>query len=287
MSIQSVRQEIKSAMTPQGCAGAGISTAEMNKINATAEADGVVSPGEARQIDQLVKEGIVRSPGQAMTKACPEYAGSSFTIDKAAVKSANAMFARNALPYGKNEAVIRDKIADAIFEGDGYGKKLSKGPSTRGFHKVEIKDQRPVDGPLTEAFIDAKKDVVYIKSTPSGFGGNTTPTWYKTDIKLKTDAPSVSDKTIAKMRAALTCALKDGSIEFAPPGSGMPLGVKFERVPLMAQKHPDGYSYSALIPVGVVYPGAKEKDPNKATSFFVERTGGIAGWTQIGGPISV
>ncbi len=284
MSIQSVRSEIKTAMTPSGCAGSNVSGPEMKKIISKAESDGTISPGEAQQIDRLVTDGIPRSSGAAMTKACPEFAGSAFTIDKAAVNQANAVFAKNALPYGKNGETIREKIAEATQ--DGYGKPMSKGPSTRGLHKLEIRDQRPVDGPLTEAFIDAKKDVVYIKSTPSGFGGNTTPTWYKTNIKLQADEPKVSDKTVAKLRSALANALAEGSVDFLPPGTGLPLGVKYERVHLMAQKHPDGYSFTALIPVGTVYPGAKEKDPNKATSFFVERTGGIAGWTQIGGPIS-
>lgn len=285
MSIQSVRNEIKSAMVPTGCAGPAITAPEMKSIAQAAEADGVVGAGEARQIDRLVKEGVQKSPGMMMTMACPEHAGSSFTIDKAAVKEANALFVRNALPYGANEEAIREKISSGIESG--FGKKLSKAPTNRDMHKLVIRDQRPVDGPLTEAFIDAKKGQVFIKSTPSGFGGTTKPTWYQTKIDLKADAPAVSDKTIAKLKKALSEALQSGSVEFNPPGTGMPLGVKYERVQLTSVKHPDGYAYAALIPVGTVYPGAKEKDPNKATSFFVERSGGFAGWTQIGGPISI
>jgi hypothetical protein len=62
MSIQSVRNEIKSAMTITDCSGPNISNAEMKKIAKSAEADGMISAGEARQIDKLVKDGVVKQP---------------------------------------------------------------------------------------------------------------------------------------------------------------------------------------------------------------------------------
>lgn len=287
MSIQSVRNEIKLAMTITDCSGPNISNAEMKKIAKSAEADGTISAGEARQIDKLVKDGVVKQPssgGLAMTMACPEHGGSSFTIDKAAVRTAESLFVRNALPYGKNGDAIREKIQASMDES--YGKQLSKAPTTRGMHQLLIEDQRPFDGPLLEAFVDPKKDQVFIKATPSGFGGNTTPVWYRSSVKLKGDESGVTEKTVNKLRAAFAQAAKAG-LEYGEPNAGAPLGVKYVRVPLMQEKHPDGYSYTALIPVGTVYPGAKVSDPNKVSQFFVERSGGFAGFTQLSEAIHV
>ena len=70
-------------------------------------------------------------------------------------------------------------------------------------------------------------------------------------------------------------------------GGAPPAGVRFVRVPLKADRHPDGYSYTALIPVGNLKPGSKPLDPNKAKDFVIERSGGIAGITQYAGPFAV
>lgn len=66
--------------------------------------------------------------------------------------------------------------------------------------------------------------------------------------------------------------------------AAMPLGVRFVRVPLYQERHPDGFSYTALVPVGALAPKAKLNDPNKAEMFYVERSGGIAGITSYSGP---
>ena len=70
-------------------------------------------------------------------------------------------------------------------------------------------------------------------------------------------------------------------------GAHPPAGVRFVRVPLKADRHPDGYAYTALIPVGSLKPGAKPADPNKAKDFVIERSGGFAGITQYAGPFSI
>ena len=55
----------------------------------------------------------------------------------------------------------------------------------------------------------------------------------------------------------------------------------------MRERHPDGFAYSALVPVGALAPGAPALDPNKVNQFFVRRTGGIAGLTDFAGPFSL
>lgn len=65
------------------------------------------------------------------------------------------------------------------------------------------------------------------------------------------------------------------------------LGVRFARVELKRDNHPDGYTYTAFIPLGALTPTAPQKDPNKVNEFYVERSGGLAGWTQSFGPIKL
>ena len=68
---------------------------------------------------------------------------------------------------------------------------------------------------------------------------------------------------------------------------GLPLGRRMVEVPLMQERHPDGFSYTALIPVGALSPSGGMLDPNKVDTFYLRRTGGIAGLTQYAGPLTV
>jgi hypothetical protein len=61
----------------------------------------------------------------------------------------------------------------------------------------------------------------------------------------------------------------------------------YYREPLSTEKHPDGFSYTALIATGPLKQGVAAGDPNKAKSYYVERTGGFAGITQICGPFQM
>ncbi|MEW5852554.1 MAG: hypothetical protein AB2A00_27455 [Myxococcota bacterium] len=99
-------------------------------------------------------------------------------------------------------------------------------------------------------------------------------------IKLKPE-------TRAKMTEVFQKANLAGTIPWRDQHS-VPAGLALRREPLFAERHPDGFSYVALIPNGSVDPrhmGAK--DPNKATYFFVERSGGFAGLTQVAGPFQM
>lgn len=69
--------------------------------------------------------------------------------------------------------------------------------------------------------------------------------------------------------------------------NSMPLGQRFESSPMMREKHPDGFAFTAMIPVGALTPTAPRTDPNKVDTFWVQRTGGIAGMTQYAGPFSI
>lgn len=69
--------------------------------------------------------------------------------------------------------------------------------------------------------------------------------------------------------------------------ASMPLGQRFESVLLKKERHPDGFAFEALIPVGALTPTAPRQDPNGVDTFWVRRTGGIAGLTQYAGPFTI
>jgi hypothetical protein len=77
------------------------------------------------------------------------------------------------------------------------------------------------------------------------------------------------------------------SLQYKNPADAMPMGARFVRVEIARDNHVDGFTYTALIPVGALAPGAKPTDPNQATSVFIERSGGIAGLTQVAGPLDL
>lgn len=97
--------------------------------------------------------------------------------------------------------------------------------------------------------------------------------------------PAVKAETKKHLKAALETALKSGELEFH--AQGMPVGQRFVRVPLKGTKAGDQYQYTALIPVGALAPKVKPSDPNKAKSFFIERSGGLAGITMVAGPVTM
>jgi hypothetical protein len=76
---------------------------------------------------------------------------------------------------------------------------------------------------------------------------------------------------------ALEKAEGAGKMQWA---NGFPLGTRMVEVPLKHENHPDGYTYTALIPVGALAPGAKEVDPNTVNNAWIRRSGGLAGMTQ-------
>jgi hypothetical protein len=65
------------------------------------------------------------------------------------------------------------------------------------------------------------------------------------------------------------------------------LGVRFAQVLLHRDPFPDGYTYTAFIPLGALTPTAPQKDPNKVKEIYVERSGGLGGITMSVGPLNI
>lgn len=98
-------------------------------------------------------------------------------------------------------------------------------------------------------------------------------------------ASKVSDATLKRFSDATMKALSGGKLNFNL--QSLPVGPRTTEARLFAEKHPDGFTYTAVIQTGALRPGAPQKDPNTATSIFIKRTGGIAGMTTFAGPLDV
>jgi hypothetical protein len=286
MGMREVRRDIRAAMsTDNRCESSHVSGSEMTQIGKTAEKAGV-TPGEARLIADILERGHILKPNPSMTEACPEHPADFFSVDQSAVKEANSFFVRNNLPYGQNEEAMRSRVRKAMDELDDYGTSLAKAPNVKSYHPLFIQDMRMVDGSRIDAFLNPKKGDFYLKFTGAGMGGPDTvgPFWHG-PFKIDLKKPVVSEETTAKLRGAVHQHMNQ--LEWKSPSQALPIGVRFQRVHLMTERHPDGYSYTALIPVGALNPTVTPTDPNKAKSFYVERTGGIAGLTQISSRIDL
>ena len=98
--------------------------------------------------------------------------------------------------------------------------------------------------------------------------------------------PTISAATAAKIQAAFR-SLKARDFPGVKWNYGS-LGMRYIRVPLQPESCLDDVSYAALVPVGVLYPGAPAADPNRASYFILVRTGkGIGPESRYSAPVAM
>ncbi len=278
MSITSVNSQIKSAMRDSF-----ITTAEAKKIVKEAE-KGPVTVGEARVVRELFERAPTPpSPGFMVTLAIPENPN-DVIFDQGAKNVLETFFSKNNVPAGNN---LKKFVADiqAKLSSIDYGSPLVAAPDTKKLHLVRLpSDPRIMDAPSENAFLDPKKNEFYL-CVHAGFMAppEMATQWYG-PISLDKPKPVVSAQRQAQLLSAFETAENAGRIGWK--AQGMPVGGRFERVSLKADGHPDGYNYTALIPVGALSPTAPVADPNKVPTFYVERSGGFAGITMTAGPFT-
>jgi len=88
-------------------------------------------------------------------------------------------------------------------------------------------------------------------------------------------------------RDAMLKVLEDSEARGLQWRTSLPTGPRYESVLLKQEAHVDGFAFEAMIPVGAMTPTAQRQDPNTVDSFWVKRTGGIAGMTTFAGPFSL
>jgi predicted secreted protein len=105
---------------------------------------------------------------------------------------------------------------------------------------------------------------------------------------LGSPAPSTEKTKIsaATHKAVMSTfyGVRDNMGEMLP---SLPVGNRFAEERLFSEKRPNGFHYSAMIPVGATGPEAAKADPNKATSCYFKVTGGAAGVTSYYGPFEI
>jgi hypothetical protein len=288
MSSRAVRSAIRDALTTSSPGERPhIRGAEMRGIIARAEADGAVSPSEAQPIDALVKNGGRSTQTEALAAQTTGADRPRYSVDRHAVREANAMFVRNQLPYGSNTERVRARIAAALQAHD-LGEPLATPPNTRGLHALTIEDRRPVDGPLVEAFVRpgraGRPSEVLVKQTNArqrpGFPGEH---WFKA-IKVDLETPDVKPARLAALEAQRQAA--GDALHYGAPVDVLPMNVRFVRAELARDPGADGYVYTALIPVALLS-SPTPADPNQVDQFFVERAGGLEGHREVAGPLSL
>lgn len=284
MSITSVSSKIRAAVQ-----NSYVSETEAKGIVAEAE-KGTVTVGEARVIKELFEKGQPRAtpPGMMHTMAIPENPG-DVTLAAGAKNVLNAFFSRHDVPAGDNLKKYIAKIETRI-AGD-RGERLAEAPEEKilsKLHVVRLPMGNAAGAPPKTAYLDTKKDELYLCI---GVGLGAPPgqkaAWYG-PLKLDNEPArtDISPERADTLREVFQKANQAGALDWQN-GTAMRLGVRFVQVELMRERHPDGYKYTALVPVGALTPTAPKADPNEVKEFFVERTGGIGGLSSYVGPLKV
>lgn len=279
MSITSVNSQIKSAMRDSF-----ITKAEAEKIVKEAE-KGPVTVGEARVVRELFERAPTPPPpGMMVTLAIPENPN-DVIFEQGAKNVLETFFAKNNVPAGANVKKFVEQIQGKLSSVD-YGSPLATAPDTKKLHLVRLpSDPRIMDAPTKNAFVDTKKNEFYL-CVSAGFMAppEARVQWFGPISLDAVEQKKVTPQRQAQLLEAFNRVEIAGTINWS--AHGMPVGGRYERVPLKAERHPDGFSYTALIPVGALSPTAPVADPNQVKEFYVERTGGFAGMTMVAGPFT-
>lgn len=167
---------------------------------------------------------------------------------------------------------------------------------------------RPNAAPVVDrapALVEAERPAIDTALVEGGFAGTVSSS---TDDNLKNFIAEQGNGTPAEAKARSTTkaspraeispaqrqAMRDQfeasreGLRWSREESVLPLGVKFDRVPLGHEGGADGYTFTALVPSGALVPGSvPPTSADEGSRFFVERSGGLAGTTRVAGPIAL
>ena len=282
MTMKTVAAAIKVALSnddpgPFGSGGhidaqESISVLKAAKFGKDGKRKTPVTAGEVgKLVDLFNRQPKPRDPMGPITCAMPENPG-QVTFDNVANSAFKAFFANHGVQH---PVVLKDQIMDAM--GD-LGEALDAPPDVAGLTRVFLKDNRPACGTRQDAFVDLAAGTFYLQIT----GGRMAPdapqaTWFG-----PVDLAPVEKQAGVAMREKLM-AMKDqiSESEWMTGAPDLPMGPQFAFVPLGSDNAMDGFQYGAYLPVGVVYPGAPQSDPNEAQYAFLMRSGGFAGMKSV------
>lgn len=275
MSITTVNKAISNALRDRH-----VTQAEVGNILKSTKPD--ISNVEAKALEDLHRM-VTTAP------SAPPGAVICFptSIERAALDDLNKFIGDKNLPIGSHESVMRDAINDFLSRARLGPPKTALPKSLSKLMELELAvGPQPLGGWQRKAFVDVAKKRYYLVETRPTLNDHTR-VWGPLSLP-KATAPSQNGVTAARadqLRREFGSLSQRGLIHYTH--NGLPLGARMVEVPLMRERHPDGYSYSALIPVGALSPTAPMADPNKVNEFYVRRTGGLAGMTSYAGPFTV
>lgn len=179
MSATAIQKLVNQALSNDGDKmNPTIDAGEACAIVSNATADGKVTNAEAKTVADAYEATRGPSPGAPNPSGCL-YTGP--IMDPEARETFDGFFAKYGIPAGNNVKPIKQQISET-WQYEARGERTTKAPNTRNLLLVPLRDSRPVDGPLTEAFVDAAKGQFYVKSTPArGFdreGNAIPPSWF-------------------------------------------------------------------------------------------------------------
>ncbi|MBI1949552.1 MAG: hypothetical protein HYS27_27950 [Deltaproteobacteria bacterium] len=275
MSITTVNKAITNALKDRH-----VTLAEINAIEKATKPD--ISNVEAKAIEDLHRR-VTTAP------SAPPGAVVCFptTIERAALDELNKFIGDKNLPIGSHESVMRDGINDFLSRARLGTPKTELPKSLSKLMELDLAvGPQPLGGWQRKAFVDVAKKRFYLVETRPTLNDNTR-VWGPLALP-KAQAPAqngVSAARVEELRREFGSLSQRGLIHYKH--DGLPLGTRMVEVPLMRERHPDGYAYSALIPVGALSPTAPMADPNQVKEFYVRRTGGLAGKTDYAGPFTL
>ena len=283
MSITSVNSKIKAAMKDSF-----ITTAEAKTIVKEAE-KGPVTVGEAKAVAALFdKAPRPMPPGMMMTMAIPEHPG-DVIFEGGAKNVLEMFFTKNDVPAGANLAKTIAKV-EAALDVSGWGPALANAPDTKKMHVVHLPyPEGAADLPGRTAYVDTKKNEFYLKVSGGLMAPNMANThWFGPTSLDAAPASDVSAARTALLKGAFDKLDTAGTLAWNRGGViEQHLGVRFAQVQLHADGFPDGYTYTAFVPLGALTPTAPQKDPNTVATFYVQRSGGFGGFTHSVGPLTL
>lgn len=164
---------------------------------------------------------------------------------------------------------FRSRIENAARVGSPAGERITYREATRALADLAGVDE-------TEA-VQAVRDVLDRSRLTAG--GRLALSRF---VQAHTEITAISEATTKRLREVFA---RQGELAWRDPGAALPLGVRFERVLLKDDTIACGRRYTALVPCGPLRPSGLKSDPNLATYFFVERSGGVPGTAQVAGPL--
>jgi hypothetical protein len=173
MSIRSVNRQINKALKDNV-----LTQCEAETIVQNAE-KGRLTTGETKAIADLYTEGQWYMPNHFPHGAFPQPRPPQYEMKAGAEQTLLNFFVANKIPQGEGYKTAKTEIEFALKDFD-YSCELPEAPNTKHLHHVHLRDQRPVDGNRTDAYVNTEKQEFYLKVTGAGMAGPDTvgPYWY-------------------------------------------------------------------------------------------------------------